>query len=34
MNIVGILFSFVTPACVVLYMIGRLILNGDDVKPA
>lgn len=34
MNTIGILFSFVTPAFVVLYMLGRLILSGDDVKPA
>ena len=34
MNTIGILFSFVTPAAVLLYMAARLILSGDDVKPA
>lgn len=34
MNTIGILFSFVTPACVVLYMVVRLIVSGDDVNPA
>lgn len=34
MNTIGILFSFILPGCVVLGMALRLIIEGDDVKPA
>lgn len=34
MNIIGILFSFVLPGCIIIGMALRLIIDGDDVKPA
>ena len=30
MNMIGILFSFILPGCVVIGMALRLIINGDD----
>ena len=32
MNTIGILFSFVTPVAVLLYMAARLLLEGDDTR--
>ena len=32
MNTIGILFSFVAPAAVIIYMAVRLLIEGDDIR--
>lgn len=34
MNIAGMCFSFGIPALLIIYMTIKLIVSGDDVKPA